>query len=158
MVNALGEWWKAGEDGAEKVYGRGWRLWLILITGAFAFLCYVLLPKIKGSYSDLSFLGLFYLASTALILFQARRAIIISREALISRPCLGELTVVPFAWISQVAIADPSLASMLIGYPSDRLRIQLTSGTEVYISLDVGRKKRILADLKVKAPTAFPKG
>jgi hypothetical protein len=128
---------------------------VILLTVAFAFLCYVLLPKIKGNYSDQSFLLLCYLVSAGLILFQARRAIIISDKALISRPCLGELTIIPFPWISQISVGDPSLVSFLIGYPEDRLRVQLTSGTVVCIYLDVGRKKRILADLKGRIPTAF---
>jgi hypothetical protein len=149
------EWWKAGEEGAERVYSRGWRVCVSLLTAAFAFLCYVLFRNIKGNYSDQSFLLLCYLVSAGLILFQARRAIIISDKALISRPCLGELTIIPFAWISQVSVADPSPISVFIGYPEERLRVQLTSGTVIYIYLDVGRKKRILADLKGRVPTAF---
>ena len=151
----LFEWWKAGEDGAEKVYRRGWRAWMSLLTASFAFMCYELLPKLKGNYSDLSFLLLCYLIFAGLILFQARRAIIISDKALISRPCLGELTIILFAWISRISAGDPSLVSFFIGYPEDRLRVQLTSGTVIHIYLDVGRKKRILADLKGKVPTAF---
>jgi len=155
LFSPLLEWWKAGEEGAERVYRRGWRAWMSLLTASFVFMCYELLPKLKGNYSDLSFLLLCYLILAGLILFQARRAIIISHNALISRPCLGELTIIPFPWISQIAVGDPSLVSFFIGYPEDRLRVHLTSGTVIHIYLDVGRKKRILADLKGKLPTAF---
>ena len=151
----LFEWWKAGEEGGERVYGRGWRVWMGLLTAGFAFFCYGLFPKIKGNHSDLSLLVLFYLVSAGLILFQARRAIIISNNALISRPCLGEVTTIPPAWISQISVAMPSFVSMFLGYPMERLRVQLTSGTVIYIYLDVGRKKRIIADLNGRVPTGF---
>jgi len=47
------------------------------------------------------------------------------------------------------------VVSFFIGYPEDRLQVQLTGGMVIHIYLDVGRKKRILAALKGKLPTAF---
>jgi hypothetical protein len=137
------------------IYHRNWLLPLVLNSAALAFLFYTLLPDIEtGQY----FLGLFLIAYaivTAGILILGRRAIILTRDALISRPVLGHPVRVPFASIIQFSVIParslPIIIEFLIrlidvpwGSTSKKLEIRLSDGKAFKIPLDVGRKSEIL--------------
>ena len=146
----LRRWRREGEEEVVAIYGRNWLLSLALVSAALAFLFYALLPDIETDYYILGLFLVGYFAISIGFWILGRRAIIITRDALISRPVIGDLVRVPFASIIRFSVAPPSLVLFLIPYavPMERLKLELRYGGEIYITLDVGRKDEILLGLK----------
>jgi hypothetical protein len=163
LPSGIRRWWREGEEDVVAIYRRHWLFSLTVVTGAFAclfYIFYIWLPDVGTNRNTWKLLLLAYVATTSGILLLARRAIIITRDALISRPAFGDLDRVPFASIVRFSVAPPSLATTLILYalPTERLKLDLRHGGEIYITLDVRGRNEILLALRNRISAAAPRG
>lgn len=144
MWDLIRNWWRAGEDGASKVFRQDWRTTVSI--GVACTSAIWLLPALRTTAAYVTFI-----VAIVRNIFERRRAIILTPDSVGVRGPFRAPSFVPRNGIEAVENASVAGSFLLMPRPVKGLRIRLRSGDTFCVPLDMPRRRQIADAIRAAA-------